>query len=153
MQYLRNNQGVFEASSNGTDWKVVVLGTGGGGGVTDHTALTNIGTHSHADIDTFMATPPTMLGNPVTIGFFQIRDNSGDLQFSDDGEEWSDFYGMGWDLNLTTSKFFPPLKSQTTDPTGEIWNNSLVIWENTSDNTFWIVFKNSAGVAKKIQLT
>jgi microcystin-dependent protein len=55
MIYLRDNNGVFEASLDGITWEAVALGTGGGGGVSDHTLLTNIGVNSHAQLDSHVA--------------------------------------------------------------------------------------------------
>jgi hypothetical protein len=51
---LRDNAGVFEISADdGTTWEEV--GIGAGGGVTDHTLLTNIGSLTHQQLDSHVA--------------------------------------------------------------------------------------------------
>lgn len=64
MQHLRDNNGVLEASNNGTDWEIVQVGQGGG--------------------------IPTEIDSPVTMGTLQLRDNAGVLELStDSGSTWA----------------------------------------------------------------
>lgn len=79
MQHLRDNNGVLEASNNGTDWEPVVLGEGGGGGI------------------------PSQVEDPVQIGGGRIRWGENDeLEFSNDG-------GTSWFPPLYESYRVPTL--------------------------------------------
>jgi hypothetical protein len=126
MQYLRDNAGILEASNNGTDWEVVVLGEGGG--------------------------MPSQVANPVTIGTLQLLDDSGELVMSPDaGVTDFTFYYAGAALNLGGTQFFPPIFFQETEPTG-LYYNSLTVWIKTSTGQVWLLFKKEDESVKRVEL-
>ena len=108
MQHLRDNEGVLEASNNGTDWETVVLGEGGGGPLT----------------------------NPFTLGAIQVRSSGSILELSRDaGSTWQRVWDTGANsLSLLDKVFSPPII--VTDDQPGTWSLTIgtisLWWEPTA---------------------
>jgi hypothetical protein len=131
----------------GTTWLPMTQGT------TNHTTLTNIGTHTHAQIDTHLDTLPDQVSNPVAIGQALLRTDDGYWEISyDAGVTWFEGFdgGSGY-LILTEKMFYPPIAEQETEP--NIWNTTCSFWRKPSTGQVWLIFKDSYSVQHKVELT
>lgn len=129
MQYLRDNQGVLEASNNGTDWEPVVLGEGGGG---------------------------VPLTNPFTLGDLQIREDSGQLQLSSDsGATWQRVWDTGATfLSLQDKELYPNIITTNDQPgTWSLSIGAIALWWEPTAQKLWLIYWRAQDEWYRMQLT
>ena len=94
MQYLRDNAGVLESSSNGSIWVPVLVGNPfhlGTLQLRDNAGALEVSDDAGSTWTPVGAGTPAEIDNPVTLGTLQLRDNAGALEVSDDaGSTWKE---------------------------------------------------------------
>lgn len=162
---LRDNAGVFELSDDdGATWAVVGSGGGIPAEIANPVMLGTLQIRDNAGVletspDGTTWTPvdgiPDTLASPVTIGtYFQLRDNQGSAELSDDsGANWHTLWypTEGASLNLIGMKFYPPVFLAETQPTA-IYGSALAVWTKQSTGQVWLMYSFDGNI-KKVELT
>lgn len=128
MQHLRDNEGVLEASNNGTDWETVVLGEGGGGPLT----------------------------NPFTLGAIQVRSSGSILELSRDaGSTWQRVWDTGANsLSLLDKVFSPPIIVTDDQPgTWSLTIGTISLWWEPTAEALWLIYWRAQDEWYRIPLT